>query len=150
MKVDVTKAQTDLDTVREQMIKCRERLSDLTSREISLVAFLDIAETYKVSEKTKPLARKDVVLKNGTIVSQAIVGAFKAGDLLTTKQVLDTIDFVPPNETVSPLHHLSAVMTHEIRRANGILEHVGKGQYRLKDNAAGIVAARVAAERSLH
>jgi hypothetical protein len=164
MNINVLKAQADLDHVRQLMVKRRDQLADLTGKEIALTAFLDMAESYKVSERAKAprvaktlrtISRKRVVpvqtpaLKRRTIVSQAIVGAFKAGDLLTTKGVLDKIGvlFAVPAGAVSALHHLSPMLTHEIRdRENGILEHVGKAQYRLKDNAVELIAARVARE----
>jgi transcriptional regulator with XRE-family HTH domain len=79
------------------------------------------------------------------VVTQAIIGAYQGGDILTAKGIIDQIGsriFEGRAIKGTPAHQISPLLSLECRDPEGIFSRVGEGQYRLKLNATTIIAKR--------
>jgi hypothetical protein len=71
-----------------------------------------------------------------TQIALALTRDFRPGDILTAKDCAAKWGdrFVHPEGTVQPGHYISSFLIKEAMAQNGLLQRVGVGQYRLKEN----------------
>ncbi len=166
MKIDIEKVKADLATIRHQMGDLRKRVETLATKESQLVAFIEMAETYsddkprRVTPRVEPTEKPPLETEslesvaelrraaienfqpsNRTRVARAIADTFATGSVLTARDLANKTGLFGDMN----LQKLATLLVFE-RGKDGILRHIGPGQYIVRPDAARIAARRYRAE----